>query len=157
MTAPTHSKSSPRTLRAMRRASKRAYSWRPSSMAALPEILLLVGSEKRPGEMVRSSGVAPAKLRILSWDRVRGEDFERRDLRAVVFEPNDSAVDRRRRQALLRQVPQGVAKVSLAGRAGRAEARRRDTATDLQLAPPVDLRVLTSLLNLGRRVRTLED
>src|SRR6185436_2344586 len=140
MTAPTHSKSSRRTLRAMRRASRRAYSWRPSSMAALPEILLLVGSEKRPSEMVRSSGVAPAKLRILSWDRVRGEDFERRDLRAVVFEPSDSAVDRRRRQALLRQVPQGVAKVSLASREGRVE-RRRDAAADLQLAAPVDLRV----------------
>jgi len=125
-------------------------------MAALPEILLLVGSEKRPSEMVRSSGVAPAKLRILSWDRVRGEDFERRDLRAVVFEPSDSAVDRRRRQALLRQVPQGVAKVSLASREGRVE-RRRDAAADLQLAAPVDLRVLTSMLNLERRCRGLED
>src|SRR5262245_38928295 len=125
-------------------------------MAALPEILLLVGGEKRSTEMVRSSGVAPAKLRILRWDRVRGEDFTRRALRAVVFEPSDFSADRRRREALLRQVPEGVARVSVERRTGRAEPQRRGASADLHLAAPVDLRVLTSLLNLGRRCRHLE-
>jgi diguanylate cyclase (GGDEF)-like protein len=126
-------------------------------MAALPEILLLVGGETRSTEMVRSSGVAPVRLRILRWDRVRGEDFVRRDLRAVVFEPCDFASDGRRRQELLSQIPEGVARVSLARVAGRAESARRRGSADLHLAAPVDLRVLTSLLNLGRRCRELEE
>jgi diguanylate cyclase (GGDEF)-like protein len=126
-------------------------------MAALPEILLLVGGEKRSTEMVRSSGAAHARLRVLRWDRVRGEDFARRALRAVVFEPSDFAGDRRRREALLRQVPQGVARVSLERRTGRVESQRRGASADLHLAAPVDLKVLTSLLNLGRRCRDLEE
>ena len=126
-------------------------------MAALPEILLLVGGEKRSTEMVRSSGVASAKLRVLRWDRVRGEDFTRRALRAVVFEPSDFSADRRRREALLRQVPEGVARVSVERRTGRVEPQRRGASADLHLAGPVDLRVLTSLLNLGRRCRHLEE
>jgi len=126
-------------------------------MAPLPEILLLVEGEVRPAEMVRSSGAAPARLRVLRWDRVRGEDFEGRDLRAVVFEPCDSATDRRRREALLRKVPPGVARVSLDRRPGRVESQRRAAWADLHLAAPVDLRVLASLLKLGRRCEELEE
>jgi len=126
-------------------------------MGALPEILLLVESDGRSTGMVRRSGPAPARLRVLRWDRVRGVDFSRRDLRAVVFEPSSSASDRRRRNALLRQVPAGVSTVSLVRGSVGPEAGTRRSPADLQLAAPVDLRVLTAWLDLERRCRSLED
>jgi diguanylate cyclase (GGDEF)-like protein len=126
-------------------------------VGSLPEILILVEPEKRSTDMVRRCGPAPARLRVLSWDRVRGVDFSRRDLRAVVFEPSGSAADRRRRNALLRQVPAGVSTVSLVRRSAGAEGKSRRSSADLQLAAPIDLRVLTAWLDLERRCRLLED
>jgi len=126
-------------------------------MPALPEILLLLGGEARSEELVRSSGAAGARLRVIRWDRVTGEDLLRPDLQAVVFEPSDTGADRKRREALLRQVPEGVARVSLGPRASRAPLPRRPVRADLHLAAPVDLRVLTSLLHLERQCRALEE
>src|SRR5215471_15235098 len=124
---------------------------------ALPEILLLVGGEERTVQMVRSSGIPSARLRVLRWDRVRGEDLNRRELRAVVFQPTQLAADRKRRAEILRMVPEGVARVFLQ-RAGQGDVPRpRRGAADLHLAAPVDLRLLTSILKLNQRCRQLEE
>lgn len=126
-------------------------------MAPLPEILLLVGGEERMVQMVRSSGIPSARLRVLRWDRVKGEDLNRRELRAVVFQPTHLVSDRKRREEILRMVPAGVARVSLQ-KAGQGETTRpRRGPADLHLAAPVDLRVLTSILKLNQRCRELEE
>jgi len=73
-------------------------------MGAPPEILLLLDGESRSQGLVRVAGAA-ARLRVLRWDRVTGEDLTQPDLKAVLFEPSDTASDWNRREALRRQVP----------------------------------------------------
>ncbi len=124
-------------------------------MAAAPEILLLLDEESRSREMVTSGGGAAARLRVLRWDRVRGEDLASPDLRAVVFEDGASP-DRRRRAALLKEVPDHVARVSLTAQGSRGGARRA-TASDLRLAPPVDLGTLSHLVSLQSRCFDMEE
>src|SRR5436309_9865466 len=125
-------------------------------MGAPPEILLLLDGESRSQGLVRVAGAA-ARLRVLRWDRVTGEDLTQPDLKAVVFEPSDTASDWKRREALLRQVPAEVARVSLVPRGNRSGRGRRISPADLHLEAPVDLRALTTLLALKRRCEELEE
>ena len=125
-------------------------------MGAQPEILLLLGGESRSHELVRATGPAAARLRVLSWDRVTGEDLARPSLRAVVFEPGPQGAGRKKREALLSRVPAEVARVSLVSRGDRGARSGGEATRDLRLEAPVDLRVLTSLLALRRRNEFLE-
>jgi len=121
------------------------------------EILLLVGEETPPGSLVRASAGMGARVRVRRWARVTGLDLGRRGLQAVVFESNENAGERRRREALLRCVPEGVARVSLVPKGRQTPPRRGRLAADLHLVAPVDLRVLTDLISLGRRYREVEE
>jgi len=78
-------------------------------------------------------------------------------LRAVVFQPTELAADRKRREEILRLVPAGVARVSVAKQGRKDNSHPRSASADLHLAAPVDLRVLTSLIKLKLRCRELEE
>ena len=121
-----------------------------------PEMVLLVEDKSRSQEMVTSSGGNETRLRVLRWDRVRGEDLASPELRAVIFESGSAAPERRRREALLKAVPDRVARVCLAPQGGRAAARRT-AGSDLHLAAPVDLSILARLVSLQRSCREMEE
>jgi len=126
-------------------------------MASAPQILVLVEDGSRPDQLVKSFPASRGRLRVLPWDKVTGADLARRELGAVVFQAGSGLGERRRRDELLRRLPEGVARISLLPPRRRRGAVPRTAPADLHLTAPLDLRVLDRILSLRRRCRELEE
>jgi diguanylate cyclase (GGDEF)-like protein len=127
-------------------------------MGAASEILILLEAPESIGRLVRRSAGASTRIRVRRWGGVREEDFTRRGLQAVVYRsPGDPAV-RRKCERLLQSLPQGVARVSLVPAVAYAGGSpRRAPGAPLRLAAPVDLRLLTALISMERRLQDLDE
>ncbi len=126
-------------------------------MGASREILVLVEEEGGAARLVRAAAGTGTRVRIRRWERLRDEDLSRRGLQAVVYRRPEDAAGRRRRSLLLRRLPEGVARVSVDCRTAPPSPPLRREGAGLHLSAPVDLRALTTLIALERRLQDLEE
>jgi diguanylate cyclase (GGDEF)-like protein len=126
-------------------------------MGAAEEFLVLMERDRRVASLVRTAPGLSPRLRVRRWERLKVEDLCRKGLRAVVFEATEDPAGRRRRERILRHLPQEVARIALISPGSARTSARQRSREDFRLSAPVDLRLLSALVSLERRLRELEE